>query len=125
MKLLTKEIEKKLTKRFERRDRIDNELASTVGIADHDKAVVIFFNPAGNGTWYIFEGEKLYDGDWELFGVADLGEPEWGYVLLSQLEDIECPVIINGVQIGTIGIERDIYSKMPTRKQLREELRVV
>ena len=45
MKLLTKEIEKKLTKRFERRDRIDNELASTVGIADHDEAVVKFFNP--------------------------------------------------------------------------------
>ena len=62
---------------------------------------VRFFNPLGNQSWEIYEGSEE-DGDWRLFGLCDLGfgSPEWGYVMLSELES---------VFIGAgLGIERDI-----------------
>jgi hypothetical protein len=64
--------------------------------------VVKFFNPLGSQTWEIVEGSEQVDGDWLMFGKCDLGfgEPEWGYVTLSQLESIQLPM--------GMGIERDI-----------------
>lgn len=65
------------------------------------ECVIKFFNPCGAGTWYITEGEKQ-DGDWLFFGyVTGLGEYEWGYVCLSQLEEINLPYGLK--------IERDVY----------------
>lgn len=99
MKLLTKDIEKKLIKRSAQKE-----------IANDDRAVVKFFNPTGIGTWHIFDGEQQPDGDWMLFGLCDLGYPEWGYVSLNDLQSIK-------LKFG-LGIERDMYSTMPTRQEL-------
>ena len=63
---------------------------------------VRFFNPLGNQSWKIAEGSEQPDGDWLLFGFCDLdmGSPEWGYVLLSELESVSAGL--------GLGIERDI-----------------
>jgi len=93
MKLLTEAIKKKLPK-----------LYATEFVAAEDKEIIVrFFNPLGNQSWEIVEGqEERHLGDWMLFGKCDLGmgSPEWGYVMLSELESIE-------VGMG-LGIERDI-----------------
>ncbi len=84
MKIMTKDIEKKLPK-----------LYSTDGKGVNAKVWVHYYNPYGRGTWLITEGEKQENGDWLLYGYCHLFEWEWGYVLLSELE-----------RVGTI--ERDI-----------------
>ena len=73
---------------------------------DEKKIIVRFFNPLGTQSWEIVEGSEVdtadQDGDWKLFGKCDLGmgSPEWGYVMLSELEHVD-------VGLG-LGIERDI-----------------
>jgi len=59
--------------------------------------VVKFFNPLGVGTWLASELDE--DGD-TLFGLADLGEPEFGAFSLAEMEAVELPF--------GLGIERDI-----------------
>ena len=72
MKLLTKAIVEKLLK-------------SPIGSHDGDKrpeVIVKYFNPTGAGTWYVTEGEQIEGdngSDWELFGLADVHEPELGW----------------------------------------------
>lgn len=80
MKLMTKEIEKKLLK---------TETGNTLGNMDAE-VIVKYFNPCGAGTWLITEGEKLEDGDWLLHGYCHIFEWEWGAVLLSELENTVC-----------------------------------
>ena len=88
MKLLTKEIEKKLPALYE------TEYVST---ADK-KLVVKFFG--GIWTWYGVE----YDADQELFfGFVDGYEKEWGYFSLAELKKIK-------TSFG-LGVERDMYFK--------------
>lgn len=79
MKLITKEIERKLANPDGR---------------PHLK----LFAPWGAATWLISEK----DGD-ELFGLADLGFgcPELGYLSLSELEGVRGP--------GGLRIERDLH----------------
>ena len=91
MQLLTDKIKKALP-----------SLYSTEDIPCEDKQVVVkFFNPLGSQTWEIVEGSEEPDGEWMLFGKCDLGYgPEWGYVMLSELESIKLPM--------GMGIERDI-----------------
>lgn len=60
------------------------KLYSQDGVAD-PIAYVKFFNPYGRGTWLITE----FDGRDTMFGLADLGHPELGYVSLSELESLE------------------------------------
>lgn len=103
MKLLTKEIEKKLEK---------NPLYSHDGELENAKVIVKFFNPYGIGTWLITEGEKQEDGDWLLFGYCHLYEWEWGYVSLKELEDLKINVFGQ-----TMGIERDMYMRNATVKE--------
>lgn len=69
--------------------------------------VVKYFNPYGAGTWLITEGELQPDGDWLLFGYCHIFEWEWGYVLLSELQNPE------------LNIERDLYSKGTVREHLK------
>ena len=91
MKLLTKAIEQKLLK-------------SPLGSRDGDKrpgVIVKFFNPTGAGTWYVTEGQKLEDGDWEFYGLADIHESELGYFRLSELQSFRG-------RFG-LGIERDLH----------------
>lgn len=97
MKLMTKELEKK----FER-----YPLYSQDGMGGKAKVLVKYFNPVGAGTWLITEGNKLENGDYEMFGYCHLGNDDFaelGYVMLSDLENIKLP-------LGT-GIERDLYLK--------------
>ena len=92
MKLLTDQIIEALPR-----------LYSTDTTSCDDKTIVVkFFNPMGNQTWQIAEGNAQEDGDWIFFGLCDLGfgSPEWGYVSLRELESID-------VGFG-MGIERDI-----------------
>ena len=63
MKLLTKEIEKKLEK---------NQLYCKDGQGTDAEIVVKFFNPCGSGTWLITEAEKQPNGDWLLFGYCHI-----------------------------------------------------
>lgn len=81
MQLLTKSIEKAL-----REHPIHSQSNN-----DNPEVLVKFFSPCGLGTWYITEGEKQPDGDWLLFGLCCIQVAEFGYVLLSQLQNIRLP----------------------------------
>lgn len=92
MKLMTKELEKKFEK---------FPLGSQDGKGMEAEVVAKFFTPVGAATWLITEGEKLPDGDWQLFGYCFITCWEWGYVLLSELQNIWLPFGLR--------IERDLY----------------
>ncbi len=98
MKLLTKEIEEKLSA---------TPIGSTDGKGMDAEVIVKYFNPMGAGTWLITEGEKQPDGDWLLYGYCHIFCWEWGYVLLSELEELRLPFGLT--------IERDLYSKGTVR----------
>lgn len=93
MKLMTKEIERKLAK---------CPLDSRPFQGDKTKVIVKYFNPCGLGTWLITEGERQNDGDWLLYGLCHIYCWEWGYIRLSELESIKLPF--------GLGIERDILA---------------
>lgn len=95
MKLMTKEIEKKLKQ---------NPFGSHEYEGENAKVIVKFFNPYGAGTWLITEGEQEEDGDWLLFGKMHIFDWEWGYVSLSELEKTK--VNIFGMSLP---LERDMY----------------
>lgn len=88
MRLLTKEIEKKLPKLYS----MENE--------KNPKIVVKYFHPLSDYTWYITEGDRQENGDWLFFGLVDGQEKKLGYVTLSQLEEI---------RIRGLGVERDKF----------------
>lgn len=90
--LMTKELEKKFEK---------YPIGSQDGKGNDAYVVVKYFNPCGAGTWLITEGEKQENGDWLLFGYCHLFEWEWGYVLLSELEQVKLPFGLK--------IERELY----------------
>ena len=92
MMLMTKELEKKLNR---------YPIGSQDGNGMDARVVVKYFNPCGAGTWLITEGEKQEDGDWLLFGYCHLFEWEWGYVLLSELQNVKLPFGLT--------IERELY----------------
>ena len=88
MKLLTKEIEKRLIRNY----KINKGKEKTV---EH-KAVVKLFNPTGLGTWYLTE----YNPETKIaFGLSCLQEKELGYVSLDEIQDFKG-------RFG-LGIERD------------------
>jgi len=60
------------------------------------KIIVKFFSTRGNYRWYVTEGSKQEDGDWEFFGLVRGQETELGYFRLSELQSLSC-------------IERDMY----------------
>jgi len=88
MKLLTKELEKKLPALYE-----------TDEIPVEDKTChVKFFTPWSNWTWYATEyspEDRLF------FGYVCGMEKEWGYFSLDELESVTGPVGLK--------IERDIH----------------
>lgn len=88
MKLITKEILKKLPELYANEDKKPEDI----------KVPLKLFNPSGVGTWYITE----YDPERDLaFGWCDLGCPELGYVSIKELRSIKGAF--------GLGIERDIY----------------
>lgn len=92
MLLMTKELEEKFKK---------YPLYSQDGKGTESDVVVKYFNPCGNGTWLITEGEKQDDGDWIFYGYCHLFDWEWGYVTLSELESVRLPYGLR--------LEREIY----------------
>ena len=87
MKLMTKEIEKKIP-----------ALYSTDKIPNDDKIChVKFFHPLCQKTWFAVEydpKEKLF------FGWVDGDFPEWGYFSLKEMESLK---------VRGLGMERDMY----------------
>lgn len=69
---------------------------------DHAPVVKIFVptGSVGSGTYLFNEAAPFDGGDVRFSGLCDpgLGEPEWGHMLLSELEEIR----------ETLGLERDI-----------------
>ena len=104
MKLMTKEIENKLAKR---------PIGSTEG-AEDPKVICKFFYPRGRATWYVIEGDKLENGDWEFYGLADVLCPELGYFHLSELEGFR--------DSWGLGIERDRYFTPCPLSKIKEEI---
>lgn len=96
MMMITKEIEKNIP-----------ALYATDGQADDVRKVAAkFFAPWSNWTWFVFEGEKMDNGDWEFFGLVDGSEKEFGYFTLSQLTEIRGP--------AGLRIERDRHFENKT-----------
>ena len=95
MKLLTKELLEKLPKLYTQEEKGLDAVA-----------VVKFFTPDSNWTWYATE----FDGEDTFFGLVEGIEKELGYFRLSELKSIR----------GTLGlpIERDLYFKPKTLKEL-------
>ena len=88
MKLLTKEIEKKLPALYSQ-EKVKNP-----------KIVVKFFHPLSDWTWYAYEGERQENGDMLFFGMVHGYEKEIGYFSLKELEE---------VKVKGLGIERDKF----------------
>lgn len=102
MNLLTDEI-KELFKQY--------PLYSQDGKGMDSVVLVKYFSPITSGTWLIAEAEEQPDGDWLLFGYCHISCWEWGYVMLSELQNLKLPFGLT--------IERDLYiSKAATVKEL-------
>ena len=86
------------------------QLLSNWGKSDGDSMPVVkIFNPAGTATW-LFHSMDPEEPD-RLYGLCDLGfgSPELGYASLSELQEVRTPVVlVSGVQVGTLRLERDL-----------------
>jgi hypothetical protein len=88
MKLMTKEIESLLPPLYSQDDN------------PNAKAVVKYFTPDADWTWYASE----YDSDAkQFFGLVDGFERELGYFNLEELEQLRGPL--------GLPVERDLYFK--------------
>lgn len=90
--LMTKQLEKKLN---------NYPIGFQDGVGEEADVLVKYFNPCAAGTWLIIKGEKQENGDWLLFGYMHIFEWEWGYVMLSGLENVQLPFGLK--------IERELY----------------
>ncbi len=96
MKLMTKEIEKKIA---------NAPIYSKDGQGKDAEVIVKFFYPYGVGTWLVVEGQKLENGDYEFFGYVDMGYGfEAGYFYLSELESLA------RLNRYGLGVERDLHA---------------
>jgi len=99
-KMMTKELGKKIP-----------PLYSQDGKGDEAIVYAHYFNPYGVGEWWILE----WDGENEMFGYADLGFPELGYISLSELENVS----IGGMELP---IERDLHWQEKTLGEVKEAM---
>ena len=106
MKLMTKEIEKKLPPLYH---------FETSG--KEPVATVKFFDPTGSWTWYVTEGQKQDDGDWLFWGAVDGFEFEYGYFTLNELKHAKD----NCKGIYALPIERDLYFHATPLHQLKTQ----
>ena len=95
MKLMTKAIEKVLP-----------ALRSTIGVKTEDKVAVCKFFGGARYTFFVTEGSKMENGDFEFFGYckSNLGPDcdEWGNIRLSDLKSMKFPPF-------GLPIERDLW----------------
>lgn len=73
------------------------------------QALVKFFTPDSNWTWYASE----FDGDDTFFGLVAGLDVELGYFLLSELQSVRGPL--------GLPIERDLHFEPKTLKELLEK----
>lgn len=74
---------------------------------------VKYFTPDSSWTWYATEGEPAGD-DFRLFGFVIGFEREWGYFMLSELEEARGPL--------GLPIERDLhFTPAPISEVLKRE----
>ncbi|MBT6834769.1 MAG: DUF2958 domain-containing protein [Bacteroidetes bacterium] len=95
--LLTKELKEQLP-----------DLYSGEEYGLESKALVKFFTPDGNWTWYASE----FDGEDILFGLVSGFEVELGYFSLSEMESVKGPL--------GLPIERDLHYQPKTLQELME-----
>jgi len=108
MKLLTKEIRKKLPPLYSQESK-------------GGKAIVHLklFTPGGSWSWYITEGSSIMDDsgkemDFHFFGLVDGHDKELGYVALSELQSVRGPM--------GLPIERDVHWQPKTLEEIAPEL---
>lgn len=108
MKLLTKEIRKKLPPLYSQESK-------------GGKAIVHLklFVPDGSWSWYITEGSPIKDDsgkevDFHFFGLVDGHDKEFGYVALSELESARGPM--------GLPIERDLWWEPKTLEEIAPEM---
>ena len=82
-------------------------------------AVVKFFTPSSSWTWYVLSGEPVLDQsqnevDYRFFGLVFGHEREFGYFLLSELEEVRGPM--------GMPIERDLYFKPKPLAEIAPEM---
>ena len=99
MKLLTKEIKEQATKQYD--DGSDME----------QMVVAKYFNPIGNGTWYLM---NLADDEDYAWGIVDMFAIEMGSFSMRELQSIQLPL--------NMGIERDKYFEPIKASELWKEL---
>ena len=99
MKLLTKEIRRKLPKLYANENKKPEDT----------QVIVKFFDPCGLWTWYATE----FDGEDMFFGLVRGFEAEQGYFSLSELQSIKG-------KLG-IGIERDKWFGKHTLAEVIEK----
>ena len=85
MKLLTKELRRKLPSLYSTERQSDPLVQAK------------FFTPDSNWTWYVLE----FDGDDRFFGYVSGLENELGYFSLSELQSVRGPF--------GLAVERDLY----------------
>jgi hypothetical protein len=97
--LLSVEIKEKLQKQYQ------------MGSDMEQLVIAKFFNPTGSWSWFAMNMDE--DGDY-IWGIVDGFEVEMGSFSLSELQAYKGPL--------GIGIERDLYFKPITAKELWERL---
>ena len=94
------------------------------GLGENAEVVLKIFNPAGRGSWYILEAEKMYDGkDYLCFGyVISPMNPlydEYGYFTLKELMEVNVPVYVSDGEylnlMGHTSLEVDRSFKSGTK----------
>jgi len=108
MKLLTKELREQLPPLYSQDGK-------------GGKAVVYtkYFTPSSNWTWLVTEGEPVLSEsgaeiDFKFFGLVFGHEREFGYFLLSELEEVRGPM--------GLPIERDLYFKPKMLEEIAPEM---
>ena len=91
-------------------DQLKAQWRKTGEISDDEVTVHLkIFDPYSAVTWWITE-QNPQNPD-ELFGLCYIFEQEWGYIFLSELQTDKGPL--------GIGLERDLYWRPITVKQLK------
>ena len=108
MKLLTKEMRKKLPPLYAQESK-----------GGHAVVHLKLFTPDGAFTWYLTEGSPIKDesgreADFHFFGLVDGLEKELGYVALSELESVRGPL--------GLAIERDLWWEPKTLEEIAPEM---
>ena len=99
MKLLTKKITEQAKEQYDK------------GSDMEQMVVAKYFNPIGNGTWYLM---NLADDEDYAWGIVDLFAVEMGSFSMRELQSIQLPL--------NMGIERDKYFEPIKADELWKEL---